>query len=105
MDVITWPQGMPKSVWGPIGWRWVHHEARSYPRQPTRADAVRAFTRYWNFISRLPCSECRAHAIAYFTRNPPALSSGPALEIWAWRFHNAVNARLGKPLVAYSGRR
>jgi hypothetical protein len=92
-----------KSVWGPAGWRWLHLRAIRYPRRaPTRDDAARAFVEIWAFLSQLPCRRCREHAKAYFARNPPDLRDGPALEVWAWRFHNAVNARLGKPLVSYA---
>jgi len=90
-----------KNKWGPKGWRWLHLVAIRYPLAPTRADAMVAFIRLWNFLTNLPCSECREHAIVYFSRHPPDLSNGEAFQTWAWRFHNSVNSRLRKPLVSH----
>lgn len=49
---------------------------------------------------QLPCKICRNHAIAYLESNPPEYSHN-AFD-WAWRFHNAVNARLGKDFYDYN---
>lgn len=95
-----WPN-VSKKQWGPPGWRWLHTTAINYPRAPTRADAQATFRRVWDFVSNLPCEECRRHATHYVTSNPPNLASSDAFQEWAWRFHNAANARLGKPLVSF----
>lgn len=79
--------------------------AISYAQDPTAADAALAHRRILNFIENLPCAECRGHSKEYISENPPDLSSSQSLQVWAWRFHNAVNERLGKallPFAAYS---
>jgi FAD-linked sulfhydryl oxidase len=96
-----WPAG-PKSVWGPIGWRWLHLAAIYYPRAPAAADAEDTAARIGAFVARLPCAECRWHAALHLRRDPPALGSSGAFRVWAWRFHNAVNARLGHRRVSYA---
>jgi hypothetical protein len=99
-DTWVWPN-VSKTEWGRRGWRWLHVRAIKYPKNPTQMDATKASSALVGFIHNLPCAECRNHAIRYFRRNPPDLHSSEALQIWAWRFHNAVNARLGKSLISY----
>ena len=79
--------------------------AISYAHEPTAADAALAQRRIQNFIENLPCPECRGHSMEYISENPVDLSSSQSLQVWVWRFHNAVNKRLGKallPFAAYS---
>lgn len=96
----AWPP-VPKGTWGPQGWNWAHNLAISYPANPSLADARVAHLRLMNFISNLPCAECRYHATCYVANNPPALASSLTFQSWFWRFHNAVNLRLGKPFYSY----
>jgi len=96
----VWPR-VSKGTWGPEGWYWLHVTAIQYPRDPVLADARRAFRRVWDFVTSLPCAECREHAAGHVVRSPPNLASSEAFQVWAWRFHNVVNARLGKRLVSY----
>lgn len=99
-ETWIWPR-VPKGTWGPRAWNWLHVTAINYPREPTLADARRAFRRIWNFVSNLPCAECREHAVRHVIRSPPTLTDSDALQAWVWRFHNVVNACLGKRLVSY----
>lgn len=89
-----------KSVWGPPKWYWLHSAAIAHPDHPTLADRRRAHAQFWAFVSSLPCEECRIHARDYARRHPPDFSSSDAYQTWAWRFHNAVNQRLGKPIMS-----
>lgn len=100
VTVWRWPRGPPSS-WGPPAWGWLHREAIAYPQAPTFADGQLAFRRIWAFVAQLPCARCRSHAIQYILARPPDLASSKKLQEWMWRFHNAVNARLGKPLMPY----
>lgn len=100
VEVWRWPN-VPKGKWGPRGWNWLHVTAINYPQDPTLAEARLAFRRIWNFITHLPCAECRAHAVQFVLRHPPDLSSTFGLQAWVWRFHNAVNYRLGKRVIPY----
>jgi hypothetical protein len=38
----------------------------------------------------------------YIAADPPKLRSRAQLEQWMWRFHNAVNRRLGKPCPPFA---
>ncbi len=94
------PGEVPKSVWGPEGWDWVHSQAICFPAEPALAERLLMQRRFWAFILLLPCPECRAHATEYARAHPPDLRGSAAFQTWAWRFHNAVNYRLGKPLMS-----
>jgi len=54
-------------------------------------------------ISYFPCMKCRNHAKEYIKGKPlmPAVRSGDPLSLFKWtvEFHNAVNLRLGKPMI------
>lgn len=93
--------GVPKAEWGPKEWNRLHVLAINYPQDPTWGTARVTFRRIWGSVSRLPCPTCRMHGIRYITRNPPDLSGTEALQAWMWRFHNAVNALLDKPLASF----
>lgn len=98
-------RGLTKKEWGPRAWRWLHTMAINYPQEPGPADAAAARARIANFVQTLPCAECRAHSIEYVRATPPDLTGSQALQVWAWRFHNEVNRRLGRrpfPFAAYS---
>ena len=94
--------GETKDVWGPKAWHWLHLQAINYPENPSKVDRTSMFMRFWSFIHTLPCSECRAHAVSYIQKFPPDFSSSRQFQVWAWRFHNTVNYRLGKPLMTAS---
>jgi len=92
----------PKSVWGPRGWRWLHMMAIAYPRKPTKEDKLLVQRRLTDFFNALPCPECRAHSMGYLAKYPPDITDSATLQAWTWRFHNSVNARLGKPAFPFS---
>lgn len=43
---------------------------------------------------KLPCEECRGHMKRYLEEHPPGAEVN--MFVWSWKFHNAVNTRLGK---------
>jgi hypothetical protein len=88
-----------KDVWGPQAWQWLHEQSIQYPSQPSSAMKAAAHAQFWSFIHGLPCAECRIHATQYAQDYPPDFSSGERFQTWSWRFHNAVNYRLGKPIM------
>ena len=98
----AWGAGQTKKQWGPRAWKWLHLMTISYPQEPTEKDAQIAEARIQNFVANLPCPECRQHASEYLKENPPDFSSSSALQAWAWRFHNAVNARLGHQTFSFA---
>lgn len=95
-----WPQ-VPKPEWARRGWTWLHGRAIRFPQEPTRREQARVLAEIWQFFAGLPCGECRGHAAAYYRAVPPDVTSGAALQVWAWRFHNSVNTRLGKPFYPF----
>lgn len=97
------PPGSSPGVWGPRGWRWLHLAAIAYPDSPTPADRLAAHGALWAFLQTIPCPECRVHAHAYARADPPDLSGAAGYQAWAWRFHNAVRRRLGKPPLDWAG--
>jgi hypothetical protein len=94
------PKPVDKSEWGPRGWSWLHTQAIDYAARPTKIQQAAMFARFWSFILHLPCEECLQHSTQYARQYPPDFSGSAGFQTWAWRFHNAVNYRLGKPLVS-----
>ena len=92
---------LPLAVEGPKKWNALHLTAINYPSQATRADRERGRRALWRIVTTLSCPNCVRHATSYFARFPPDLSGSEGLQIWVWRFHNSVNARLGKKLVPF----
>lgn len=91
---------VPKRVWGPVGWNWLHRLAINYPVEPTLQEALSAFNEIWTFAECLPCAECRREALRYITAIPPDMQSTYSLQEWARVFHNSVNLRLKKPQMS-----
>uniref|UniRef100_A0A6C0BMZ5 thiol oxidase n=1 Tax=viral metagenome TaxID=1070528 RepID=A0A6C0BMZ5_9ZZZZ len=49
------------------------------------------------------CKTCRDHITEYLQQNPMEVywNREDGLFFWSWKFHNAVNRRLGKPEIDY----
>lgn len=85
-------------IWGSVFWNMSHRIAAGVPDEltPQHAKAVKI---YWSALQfLLPCPECRGHLVEYLKQFPVAIESKDALVEWTWRFHNATNTRLNKPL-------
>lgn len=88
---------------GPPMWETLHYAAFQCPepfaeRVSALVDLVRGY------VVLLPCAECRGHFAALLDAYPPeaaARSGRQAFARWTVDAHNAVNARLGKPLLTY----
>jgi FAD-linked sulfhydryl oxidase len=93
---------MPKKYWGPPAWHWGHLRAIFYPDKPSVEDRRLASNDVSEFISRLPCEECRNHATVYVGEHPLDLANSDAFQMWWFTFHNAVNVRLKKPEISYT---
>ena len=91
--------GGPPEVWGRNAWGWLHGLAISYPLKPTAADARLAADLLKKFFRAIPCPLCHVHIREHVMQFPPELASGQAFQLWVWKFHNAVNRRLRKPLI------
>ena len=90
----------PKDVWAPREWYKLHWCAIRYPSNPTEAEKKRMLLLFWNCIHNLPCGYCLKHAKKYTRSYPPDFSGSEEFQTYLWRFHNAVNKRLGKPLMS-----
>lgn len=96
---------MQTTVWGPVGWSFLHCVAHGFPESPsdfdvenglpigTTAAGYRSF--FINLGHVLPCKYCRESYLRYVQESPPATESRGALTRWLWEIHNRVNAKLG----------
>jgi len=82
---------MSISVWGPLGWDWLHNLAICYPKNPTDSDRHFYYLKVKNFIESLPCEKCKQHAKYYMMYNPIDLSKNKNFQYWVFHFHNYVN--------------
>lgn len=98
------PQTDPKKF-GPGMWLSIHQDA-------VIADKVvrpEVFTIPLSYkASQFPCEKCKEHFLKYLLNNDPAAykrvnpSETHPMAKWSFNFHNAVNGRLGKPLMTWS---
>ncbi len=86
-------------IWGPVKWRELHHRA-GRADDPTLLDEPKEAAWIGKFIAGLPCVECREEATKLLVAYPPQLQSRDAYRWWGIEFHNAVNRRLGKPVLS-----
>jgi hypothetical protein len=78
----------PSATWGQLH----THALRRGPRRLARW--LRGYRR------RIPCGACVEHDDRWTAANPPPLDGDTAaVFVWTVARHNAVNERLGKPLV------
>lgn len=86
------------AIWGPIYWNFFHTMAATYPHAPTLQDRVAAM-QFFSLIPQLvPCPACRVDSTEYLRQHVKwsDVSSRTNLFIFFWKFHNHVNAKLGK---------
>lgn len=85
---------------GAYAWKVVH----TYPIENRESwnpfNAQRFFFHvFWNLVPKEGCS-CNEFFVGYCNSNPPDFSSADDFFAWTWRLHNAVNAKLGKPILS-----
>jgi hypothetical protein len=89
-------------VFGPGEWYLIHTVAK----QATTEEKKRQFVEFIELVrTSLLCANCAAHMTEYIQNNPIQqfwnVRAKDGTEVgmfkWTWKFHNAVNARLGKP--------
>jgi hypothetical protein len=54
---------------------------------------------FQRWLGKIPCGTCKEKSKGYIASNPPDFSSPSSFWAWGWRFHNWVNASLGKPQI------
>jgi len=75
----------------------------------TKEDQLSAVYAIKLMCRKFPCGTCRNHAKEYLKEHPIEKYIGVktkdgeklGLFIWTWKFHNAVNHRLDKPIISY----
>lgn len=88
-------------VFGPPMWVSYHIMSANYPVAPT-AEVQKLMTcRVKAIPIEVPCAKCKDHAQDFISRNNIELAckSRENLFIFFVNFHNAVNKRLGKPIM------
>lgn len=94
--------GFAPELWGPHAWAMVHLVAMSYPSNPTAADKAAYKAYYQSLGDVLPCPGCRVGYQRIITSTVPmapgVFADRMALFKWTVDVHNAVNAKLGKPV-------
>jgi hypothetical protein len=95
---------------GPGHWNIIHRKAfgaRTVEKQQEFVSFMK------EVCSGFPCTVCRGHCADYITNHPMEEYVGSKVEVkgevlpiglfvWTVVFHNAVNARLGKPIMAWT---
>ncbi|AVK74797.1 Sulfhydryl oxidase [Pandoravirus quercus] len=89
---------------GPPMWETLHYAAFQCPEPFDERVSSALIGLVRGYVVLLPCAECRGHFAALLDAHPPevaARSGRQAFARWTVDAHNAVNARLGKPLFTY----
>lgn len=96
----------PKYI-GPGTWSVIHKKAY-------KANTKKLHLEFIKFMKEtcyeFPCTVCRGHCTEYINNHPIEEYLNSVVEIgdkkeklgmfvWSWKFHNAVNMRLGKPIM------
>lgn len=90
------------ACWGPLQWMAMHQLVRGYPRDnPTQAQKEALVTYMTSLAEIMPCSLCADHWRAIAPTVAGATSNRYSALKWTIDVHNAVNARLGKPVLTY----
>jgi hypothetical protein len=94
----------PKYI-GPGVWNTIHKQAY-LAQTPVRQQQFIIFMK--DTCYRFPCKVCRGHCTEYIKNNPLENYLGSTVDgkplglfVWAWKFHNTVNARLNKPIMSW----
>lgn len=92
------------SIWGPLGWMTLHSVSTSYPENPTPTEKQLVNSWLDMFKDTITCPHCKEHfgimLYKYRTRFTGFLNSRQEFAMFVFRAHNAVNARLHKPVYS-----
>ncbi len=94
--------GFPPDTWGPSLWLLIHTVAATYPVDPT-PEAQRQFAAFYTSLQYvIPCGGCRKGYASLINGThrltPEVLADRLSLFKWTVDVHNAVNAKVGKPV-------
>lgn len=94
--------GVSPLIWGPACWKMLHMMAAAYPETPTDIDKENAYNYFLALGGMLPCEFCKKHyrtTLSALNFNMNVFDSQETLFRFVFDLHNAVNARLRKPIV------
>jgi len=85
---------------GPQLWTLLHKAAQLYPNSPSEAQREEMYSLLAGLPSIVPCASCRDESRRFLMEHlrPEILDSDESLFEFTVKFHNWVNARLGKPI-------
>ena len=97
---LAYSASLPE-VFGPPLWWVIHTTAATYPKAPDPQRQEECVSFVQALPGMVPCSACGAHLRSELAQHDiaAACASSKALSHMWCRVHNAVNARLGKPLM------
>jgi len=96
--------------WGPTLWTLLHGmaaRAGKHQRQPDQEEEKKLWKNLFQDMEKvIICLDCRAHYHTYLVENPIVFPEHYSefheyVKRWVYTFHEAVNARLGKPSFPY----
>lgn len=98
----------PKYI-GPGIWNFIHKFAF---KARTKAEQLAFVKLMKETCQNFPCFTCRGHCTEYIKNHPLEEYVGVlvvinnqrlplGLFVWTWKFHNAVNARINKPIMSW----
>ena len=91
--------GFLVSVWGPVGWTFLHTVSFNYPLKPTAEDKKHYRDLILNLQNVLPCGVCRKNLKTNFKTNPlknSDMKSRETFSRYVYELHEIVNKLLNK---------
>lgn len=95
---------------GPGSWNIIHRRAWMARNPKNQKEFIEFMT---DICHHFPCMVCRGHCSEYIENHPMEEYLGVMVKItddeklplgmfiWTWKFHNAVNTRLQKPIMSW----
>jgi len=91
-------------VWGPLGWATLHSIAALYPNDPSELEKAMLLRWIDAFQKTIVCEKCKHHFEAFLYEYrlvyPNWYNSRKEMTLMVLRAHNAVNARISKPVYS-----
>lgn len=95
---------------GPGAWNTIHRMAFSAKTKEQQTIFIQSMN---DICSGFPCLNCRYHCSEYIRNHPMEEYVNMSVDVngeklplglflWSWKFHNAVNARLKKPIMDWN---
>ena len=91
---------MKTAEWGPITWLFIHVIVEKIIESQFHSCKKDIFEIIITIVNMLPCPFCREWAVGYLKSNPLSkCNSKQELKLFIYKMHNAVNAKLNKPIA------